>query len=457
MVEMRCLNQYLKNRNGRWHYRRRVPIEYRDIDPRDTIRTSLKTSSLEVARVRRDALAEADNLYWASLAQQPATKVEPAVARYRAAKKRAMARGFIYTPVEELAEAAQLEEILQRLHEVDQTTVAKKPESDALLGAVKPTSPKISEAFEIYCNQIAVSDLRGKSEAQERNWRKVKQRAVNNFMKLFGDLRMDEITRKHGRELYKWWGERINPKDGSKPLHPNSANRDIGNLRTLYQAYWNFEGEENRENPFRNLRFQGVIYKDIPPFDDEWMKSKILAPGVFEGLNVEAQLIIYAMIETGCRPSEIANLLPENIVLDHEIPHLQIRQRGDRKLKSNSSVRDIPLIGISLEAFKRAPDGFERYRDKGDNLSALLLKAFRTRGLFPTEDHRVYSIRHTFEKRMLEAGLDYGLRCTMMGHHNNRPSYGDGGSLEYRRDELKKIELKVSEVFYVGVPWADIL
>jgi len=40
---------------------------------------------------------------------------------------------------------------------------------------------------------------------------------------------------------------------------------------------------------------------------------------------------------------------------------------------------------------------------------------------------------------MLEAGLDYGLRCTLMGHRNPRPEYGDGGSLKYRRDELQKI------------------
>jgi len=40
---------------------------------------------------------------------------------------------------------------------------------------------------------------------------------------------------------------------------------------------------------------------------------------------------------------------------------------------------------------------------------------------------------------MLEAGLDYGLRSTLMGHRNDRPMYGDGGSLVFRRNELQKI------------------
>ena len=88
---------------------------------------------------------------------------------------------------------------------------------------------------------------------------------------------------------------------------------------------------------------------------------------------------------------------------------------------------------------KRAPNGFPHYRDKSALLSNSLMKAFRARGLLPTDAHRIYSFRHAFEKRMLEAGLDYGLRCTLMGHKNNRPQYGDGGSMEYRRGELLKI------------------
>lgn len=440
MVEMRRLNQFLKDRKGRWHYQRRVPRRLHNIDPRGLICMSLRTGSLEVARARRDALAEADELYWAAISTETSrAAVEPAVNRYRAAKARAMARGYVYTPIDDLAQEAQLGELLKRLKDVEAAPQAEKPEAEALLGAAAPAAPKISEAFEIYCDQIAAGDLVGKSSSQLRLWKKTKKRAIINFIALHGDMTMDAIERKHAQEFYNWWGKRLKPKNGQKARHPNSANKDIGNLRTLYQRYWEFEGEENRENPFRRLRFTISNYKDIPPFDNVWMRTRILAPGVFDDLNEQARLIIYAMIETGCRPSEIANLLPQNIVLDNDVPHLQIRHRDDRKLKSNSSVRDIPLLGVSLEAFKQAPEGFPRYRNKEDALSALLLKAFKVRELFPTPDHRIYSIRHTFEKRMLEAGLDYGLRCTLMGHHNNRPEYGDGGSLEYRRDEIAKV------------------
>ncbi|MCK5750045.1 MAG: integrase, partial [Oricola sp.] len=308
-----------------------------------------------------------------------------------------------------------------------------------LLGAVEPAAPAISEAFDTYCSQIAKTDLMGKSDEQKANWKKIKLRAVNNFIAVCGDLPMDKIGRKEAQKFRGWWGERLEAKDEKKGRHPNSANRDIGNLRTLCEAFWQYEGEAERANPFDKLRFGNVVYKKVETFTDEWVRTKMLKPGVFEGLNEEAILIVYALIETGCRPSEIANLMEEHIILNHKIPHLKIRGTDKRELKSRSSIREIPLVGVSLEAMKRAPKGFPRYRDKGALLSASLLKTFKRRSLLPSENHRIYSFRHSFEKRMLEADLDYGLRCLLMGHHDKRPQYGDGGSLEFRRDQLLKI------------------
>lgn len=64
---MRTGNRHLEFRAGHWHYNRRVPARYSNYDDRGRIRLSLKTTSLDTARERRDAMVEADNLYWASL------------------------------------------------------------------------------------------------------------------------------------------------------------------------------------------------------------------------------------------------------------------------------------------------------------------------------------------------------------------------------------------------------
>ena len=57
MAEMKSLDQHLQRRGGRWHYIRRIPARFRKLDARGTIRTALDTSSLQVARARRDAMA----------------------------------------------------------------------------------------------------------------------------------------------------------------------------------------------------------------------------------------------------------------------------------------------------------------------------------------------------------------------------------------------------------------
>lgn len=446
---MKRLDQFLLLRKGTWHYTRRVPDRYTHLDKRGRIRCSLRTDSLALARRKRDDMVEADEAYWTSLlidspensSASVSDQQNSTISRYKAAKKRAMARGYVYAPTPELAESTGLNEIVARLADALKKAepVTQQQEVEALLGGPKPVAPLISKAFEIYCRDLAIGDLKGKSATQKASWRKVKLRAVNNFIKLCGDLPMDKITRKDGRDFYMWWGKRINPSDGSKPLHPNSANRDIGNLRKLFRVYWEYEGEESRENPFRNLRYTDNVYKEIPPFENEWVRTRFLTVEAFKGLNREATLLLYAMIETGCRPSELANIKAENIHLNNPVPYIEIKPTANRELKSNSASRTIPLVGVALQAMKMAPNGFPYYQNKEGLLSSSLLKTLRNRGLFPTKNHRVYSLRHSFEKRMLEAGIDHDLRCTLMGHSNSRPKYGDGGSLEYRRDELLKI------------------
>ena len=445
--------RYLQYRDGYWHYVRRIPKRYAAVDDRGVIRVSLKTRSEETARLRRDALIEADDLYWASLidhddeamtAEATTQQRAALIRRYQRASARAMARGFVYSPAALLAENDDLAALLARLAAVDRKDKGAKSrqesaEAEALLGGAAIPSILLSEAFGIYCDEIAIGDLLNKSPNQKRAWKKTKQRAINYFIEVVGDKPILDIDREDALKFYNWWAARITAKSDVKRRGANTANRDLGNLRKLYKDYCKHIGDEDRPNPFRNLSFKEVSIAETPPFEEDWVRTKILVPGVFDGLNKEASLIIYSLIETGCRPSEIANLLTDDIRLDADVPHIRIRPAKGREIKTSSSIRDIPLVGVSLEAMRKAPDGFPHYRDKNDLLSASLMKAFRNRCLFPTTSHVIYSFRHSFEKRMQEAGLDYGLRCLLMGHATDRPAYGDGGSLEYRRDELLKI------------------
>ncbi|HBT37058.1 MAG TPA: integrase [Hyphomonas sp.] len=456
MTVLRHSDQFLLLRGERWHYHRRVPAKFKHVDPRTFVRVGLDTEVLKVARMRRDALVEADDAYWTSLLLAEVegdsandTAKAAAAKRYESANARAMARGFAYAPAETLGASAELADLMQRIQLLEWGTSPAHPPSmqdaEALLGAVpapvaEDDKTTVSEAFQLYLDEIAFDEQYNKSPKQKYSWEKTKRTSINYFIDVIGDLPIAAISRDDALSYRNWWMERMIPREeGEKPAKPNTANRHIGNMRTLYEAYFSHKGDEERLNPFRKMFFKGESRVDVPPFEDDWVRSKILAPGIFDDLRWELRCIIYVLIETGCRTSEICNLLPEDIKLKANVPFIRIRPRQNREIKTETSIRDIPLVGVALEAMRAAPEGFEHYRDRGELVSANLMKAFRQRGLFPTTDHVIYSFRHAFEKRMLEAGLDYGLRCTLMGHKTDRPAYGDGGSMAYRRDELMKI------------------
>lgn len=435
-------------RSGIYQYVRRVPLLLIDDDTRaPTVRQSLKTDDLALARLKRDAHERADDELWAALLSggSPSGAKE----RYSAAIRRAEGLGFAYRGISELIAQASMEEVMGRVDALSGSPVAS-PQTLALLGLVDAPKVLVTEAFNIYCEEIMPADLVGKSEAQKRDWRKVKQRAVNNFIAVNGDIAISGITRDHARKFYKLWLDRIAPppSDGTRqaPTHSaSSGNRDVGNMRVLFADYHAHIGEPDRENPFAGFSFSEKVKRSRPPFSVEWMQKWFLRGTRLRDLNDEARGIVLMMIECGARPSELANLDENTIVLDHKIPHITIEPRDDpddpREIKTASSVRKLPLVGVALAVAKKHSAGFPRYRNNESTLSATLNKMLRARDLLETPRHKVYSVRHAYEDRMKAAMFDEEMRRQIMGHAIDRPKYGSGFGLDRVQAEMKRIAL----------------
>ena len=107
------------------------------------------------------------------------------------------------------------------------------------------------------------------------------------------------------------------------------------------------------------------------------------------------------------RLAEAAGLAKEDVFLDIEIPHIRLCKRPWRPLKTRSSERDVPLVGVALWAAKRAYDSsrneylFPRYCSddgcKADYASNSLNKWLRRR---VPEGCVVHSFRHSFRDRL---------------------------------------------------------
>lgn len=435
-------DRYIASRAGNYLYKRRVPTPVTHLDKRaPTIRMSLKTDDLALARKKRDQLEAADDALWATMIVNGATDL--AQRRYDAAVKRVEALGFSFRAGVDLQDLAR-DDFRRRLLEAEPTDT---PVKVALYGAVETPKVTISKAFDIYCSEIVADELVTKSAPQRDQWKKVKRRALNNFIQICSDKAMDDINVDDAKKVYLHWLARIAPKQGKPSASASSGNRDIGNLRVLYGAYFNYMGQRQRTNPFEGLGFSTRKKRSRPPVPTEWIRDKVLKDAeALAGLNDEARAILLMMIETGARPSELANLLPASFRMSHRVPHIAIEPRDDpddpREIKTGSSERLVPLVGVALAVAKlHARLGFPRYKDRENDLSATLNKFLRANDLLPTSGHTVYSFRHAFEDRMKEGGLDDELRRMLMGHTIDRPKYGSGGGLEWRRNEMLKIVL----------------
>ena len=151
---------------------------------------------------------------------------------------------------------------------------------------------------------------------------------------------------------------------------------------------------------------------------------------------------VHALVElrrfTGMRPSEVVGLTPSRIVIEADVPHLQVRP-DDRQLKTDHSQRDMPLVGSALSVMREFREGFPRDRSSPDSFSATANKALGAAGLRPTPDHTVYSLRHTFKDRLIAIEVPKRIQDELMGHALREIKYGFGSSLRQRAEWLAKV------------------
>lgn len=75
--------------------------------------------------------------------------------------------------MERLAEVVELSELMNLIVEIKQVNTGQpnlviQTEAAALLGGVARSKIRVSEAFDIYCEDIAIGDLSSKSPNQKR-------------------------------------------------------------------------------------------------------------------------------------------------------------------------------------------------------------------------------------------------------------------------------------------------
>jgi integrase len=430
---------FLTRRDGTWHFVRRVPAEFASFDARGIIRHSTKVRIRDDRNGRHASrIAEKFNTdleaFWRAASTGPAREE---AARYEASRQYARTLGFEYIENDRV-NLLPIETLLARLEMIVANRPAEVPAARALLGIERRSVPKLSKLFEEF--EAVVSDeLKDLSPEQLRIWRTARMRAAAQFVERVGDKLVTEVTEDDGLDYVEWWRGRVIKGDAV----PKTANRDIGQLSRMLKDV-SVRRRLKIPDIFKGLKLRGETERSRVPYDLGFIQDQLLATGALDGLNEEARHVLYVVAETGLRLSEVVNLTEGAICLDAPIPHVKILPEG-RRLKTEDSAREIPLVGAALAAIRLHPTGFPRYRDKSSYLSGTLNKFLSENGLRPTQEHSVYSLRHSFKDRLVAAEAPDSLIDSLMGHRTYKPKYGKGPPLELKLKFLSAIAFRPPE------------
>lgn len=281
----------------------------------------------------------------------------------------------------------------------------------------------LADAFDLYGKER----VEGQEGRSQKNRLSRVRRKTEAALGKSSQLLMVDLRRKHGRKLLEYL-QSLTTNTG-KPLSPATIRRELDMVRAIVErALLEFDLDKTVGNPFRKLE---VTKNNAAPTVDR--NSRLPLPDeviadVRERLTTKSKkpelLLIWRLLEgTGCRPSEVSGLRVEDVRLDHATPHIHIKWHEDRRVKTEASHRLVPLTGDALEAAREAvklSEGeallFPHYaREAGsERLSAALNK--HVRAVTDDRKHVVYSLRHNFKNKLIEAGADTRIEHRIMGH-----------------------------------------
>jgi integrase len=435
------MSDYLIQRGRFWTFFRRTPTEYADIEPRQFVAKSTKirvADDPDRQRARRvaDRLNTALEGYWRDLAQGQAAGARQ---RFREAVTRARRLGFDYRPMGEMIADGATLELVRRIEALEaRGLLTDKPSLDAVLGTATEALIMVSGLFDEYHTHMR-AELAKFPRERLRIWTNAHKAAVANFVMVLGaDKPLAAVTRSDANAFRRWWGDRI----ADEGLKASSANIQIGQVSVMLEKVARAH-DLDVAPVFAKMRFADDSEQGVP-FPTAFLRDHLLAPGALDGLNAEARRVIYCMVETGLRPSEICGLEAKSIKLDADIPHVELVPNEHRRLKTKKARRLMPLVGVALKAMQAQPKGFPKYAGKAPSMSAIINQFLRANKLVPSEEHTLYSLRHSFKDRLRAVEAPGELVDMLMGHSNGGPAYGAGYMLDQKAKWLQRIALPVS-------------
>lgn len=295
-------------------------------------------------------------------------------------------------------------------------------------GSTQNLAPTLSATRDRYLK------LRGKDKP--KNFHQTAHRNTKLIINMFGDKPLNEYSSIDAGQLRDRLVER--------QLSPMSVRRAF----TCIKAIFNFGFAEyglDCANPFARIHMPAGKGRKRLPIPTETIRA--IQNACFE-IDDDLRWLVALISDTGMRLSEAAGLAMEDICLDHDVPHINLRPHPWRRLKTQQSERQIPLVGAALWATQRLFEEvhgewcFPRYTNaescNGNSASAALNKWLKHK--FSSET-LVHGFRHAFRDRLRAVNCPTEMIDQLGGWSANSVGgrYGNGFDMESLAAVLIKI------------------
>lgn len=239
---------------------------------------------------------------------------------------------------------------------------------------------------------------------------------------------LSDLTRDDARVARDYMLDRF--KANGQKVSVATVERELNNVRAVV----GFAISECMLEPGARNVFERLSMPSMRGAQTDAEKRDPLPQEVLEGVSrriaekaTQKQLVsIWQLLAgTGCRLSEVTGLRRVDVIIGDGVgqkyPHLRVAWHENRRLKTQSSMRCVPLVGEALVAAKGALEACEgemllpSYGGPrgGDSASQALMK--HVRGITSNPKHVVHSLRHNMKDRLDLAQTPELVRNLIMG------------------------------------------
>ena len=282
--------------------------------------------------------------------------------------------------------------------------------------------------------------LKLKGQGKTESFATYTERNVDYVLEAIGNKDLMDYEPSDGGVFRDWLTE--------KGLASSSVKRVFSTIRAITNLAIAEYGLDMR-SPFANVYFPELddIKERLPvsPHDIKLIQRHC------RETNDEMRWLLALISDTGMRLAEAAGLALNDIVLDSEIPYINLKPNESRRLKTKQSSRKIPLIGLSLWAAQQVKSefsgtyAFPRYTKGGrcnaNSASAALNKWLKQ---IASESVTVHSFRHSLTDRLRAVQCPRDIIDAIGGWTAGSigEKYGEGYKLDVLHEWMLKLVIK---------------